>query len=216
MTSRRALAVACVAGGLAIATPAVGRSAPRPSLLEPSTLVARAPAKFSVSFATTKGVFVVSVRRAWAPHGADRFYNLVRNRFYDGASFFRVVPGFVVQFGISPRPAVSRAWLDATIPDDRVRLSNKRGTLAFAATNAPNSRTTQVFVNLGDNRQLDSSGFAPFARVVRGMRVVDRLYAGYGELPDQGKIVTQGRPYLDRRFPKLDRITIARVVRGSG
>jgi peptidyl-prolyl cis-trans isomerase A (cyclophilin A) len=218
-SSRRAillvLAWACTAVAL-VATPALAGSRPKPSLLKPSTLVARAPARFSVAFSTTKGVFVVSVRRAWAPHGADRFYNLVRNRFYDGASFFRVVPGFVVQFGISPRPAVSRAWLNATIPDDRVRLSNTRGTVAFAATSLPNSRTTQVFVNLGNNAQLDASGFAPFARVVRGMSVVQRLYSGYGQQPDQGQIVRLGRAYLDHRFPKLDRIRTARIVHGSG
>ena len=205
------MAMAC----LCAAAPALGGAAPpKPSLLKPSTLVARAPAKFSVSFATTRGVFVVAVRRAWASHGADRFYNLVRNHFYDGASFFRVVPGFVVQFGISPRPAVSRAWLNATIPDDPVKISNTRGTLAFAATSSPNSRTTQAFVSLGNNARLDQYGFAPFARVVKGMSVVDKIYAGYGERPDQGQIVLHGSAYLDKQFPKLDRIKTARVIRG--
>ncbi len=185
-------------------------------LLHPAELRAESPAVYDASFQTTKGVFVVQVTRAWAPHGADRFYNLVREHFYDGASFFRVLPGFVVQFGISPNPRISRAWVNATIPDDPVTKSNLRGYITFA-TGGPNTRTTQVFINLHDNAALDSQGFSAFGQVVQGMNVVDSLYSGYGEGapqgngPDQSMIQRDGNAYLERDFPMLDRIVTARI-----
>ena len=185
-------------------------------LLHPAELREESSAVYDASFQTTKGVFVVQVTRAWAPHGADRFYNLVREHFYDGASFFRVLPGFVVQFGISPNPRISRAWVNATIPDDPVTKSNLRGYITFA-TGGPNTRTTQVFINLHDNTPLDSQGFSAFGEVVSGMNVVDSLYSGYGEGapqgngPDQSMIQRDGNAYLERDFPMLDRIVTARI-----
>jgi peptidyl-prolyl cis-trans isomerase A (cyclophilin A) len=184
------------------------------SLLRPATLNERAPQTYRVRFLTTKGPFVVEVHRAWAPLGADRFYNLVKYGFYTDASFFRVLPGFVVQFGISAKPAISKAWTNAKIEDDPVTQSNLRGTLTFA-TAGPNTRTTQVFINLADNKSLNSMGFAPFGKVIEGMGVVDGLYSGYGEGapqgngPDQGRVTNEGKPYLDKEFPKLDSIKSA-------
>jgi peptidyl-prolyl cis-trans isomerase A (cyclophilin A) len=188
------------------------------SLLRPASLNQKAPATYRVKFETTRGVFVVEVTRAWAPLGADRFYNLVKNGFYNQASFFRVLPGFVVQFGISAKPAVSNAWKDAKIQDDPVTQSNLRGTLTFA-TSGPNTRTTQVFINLANNPRLDSMGFAPFGKVVAGMGVVDKFYSGYGEGapqgngPDQGRITSEGKPYLDKNFSRLDSIKLAVIER---
>jgi peptidyl-prolyl cis-trans isomerase A (cyclophilin A) len=182
-----------------------------PALLHPETLHAKAPEKFDVKFETTRGDFVVQVDRAWAPQGADRFYNLVKHGFFTGAAFFRVVPGFIVQFGLSPDPAVNRVWRNANIKDDPVTQSNKRGTITFA-TAGPNTRTTQLFINFADNGGLDRQGFAPFGSVVSGMDVVDKIYSGYGERPDQGAITTQGMAYLQKNFPKLDTITSATIV----
>ena len=181
------------------------------SLLKPASLNLQAPAVFSAKFTTTKGDFVVEVTRAWSPRGADRFYNLVKYHFFDGAAFFRVVPGFVVQFGISPRPDIARVWQPATIPDDPVTQSNARGTLTFA-TGGPNTRTTQLFINLGNNANLDGQGFSPFGEVTSGMAVVDQIYSGYGESPDQGRIQGEGKAYLEKEFPKLDTIKTAVVV----
>ena len=206
------LSLAALAAALAVA--ATAGAAPPPSLLHPASLTAKAPNVYTVAFTTTKGPFVVTVHRAWAPHGADRFYNLVRAGFFDGVEFFRVVKGFVVQFGISPSPAVSAAWLNATIPDDPVRHSNAPGTITFADA-GPNSRTTQVFINLGDNgANLDGQGFAPFGAVTKGTGVVAKLYGGYGERPtgDQQQISEQGNAFLKKRFPKLDAILTARLV----
>jgi peptidyl-prolyl cis-trans isomerase A (cyclophilin A) len=185
---------------------------PPPALLHPAKLTATAPRDYDVVFTTTKGSFTITVHRQWAPRGADRFYNLVRARFYDGDEFFRVVKGFVVQFGISGYPAVSRAWQNATIKDDPVKASNARGTITFADA-GPDTRTTQVFVNLGDNASLDGQGFSPFGRVTSGMSVVAKLFAGYGEAVTnlQGQIATQGNSFLRRHFPKLDRVIRARV-----
>src|SRR5579871_3861457 len=160
---------------------------PRPSLLNPASLTARAPADFKAKFTTSAGDFIVEVHRDWAPLGADRFYNLVRRGFFTNASFFRVVPGFVVQFGLSADPAVNNAWHQAVIQDDPVKQSNKRGTLVFATSGA-NSRTTQLFINFADNAPLDRMGFAPFGEVIEGMDVVDKIYAGYGEQPRQDLI----------------------------
>lgn len=183
------------------------------SLLDPRSpdMQAKAPAEFSVRFETSAGPFVVTVTRAWAPQGADRFYNLVRHGFYDGARFFRVLPGFVAQFGINGNPAVSARWRDATIPDDPVTQSNRRATITFA-TAGPNTRTTQLFINFADNTTLDSRGFTPFGRVVEGMDIVDQLYSGYGESPDQGLIQQRGTAYLAAAFPKLDSIAHATLL----
>lgn len=197
---------------LALAVLAV--AAPPPALLHPAALKAKAPPVYRVAFTTTKGRFEVTVRRSWAPRGADRFYNLVRARFYDGDELFRVVPGFVVQFGISGYPAVSRAWANANIRDDPVRASNTVGTITFADA-GPDTRTTQVFVNLGNNNGLDGQGFAPFGRVTSGMAVLRKLYAGYGDTVTnlEPQIEAQGNSFLRRHFPKLDRILTARIVR---
>ncbi len=186
------------------------------SLLQPETLKAKAPEKFRVKFVTTKGPFVVEVTRAWAPLGADRFYNLVKHGFFTDASFFRVVPNFVVQFGLSANPQVSMAWTEARIPDDPVTQSNTRGTLTFA-TAGRNTRTTQLFINLKDNTRLDQMHFSPFGKVIEGMTVVDKLYSGYGDAPpggsgpDQSRITNEGKTYLDKEFPKLDSIKTATI-----
>jgi peptidyl-prolyl cis-trans isomerase A (cyclophilin A) len=185
-----------------------------PALLKPATLREQAPATYDVKFTTTKGDFTVRVTRAWAPLGADRFYNLVKNGYYDECSLFRVVPGFVVQFGISAHPTVNRAWMSARIKDDPVKKSNRRGYVTFA-TGGADTRTTQVFINLSDgNSQLDSMGFAPFGQVVDGMGVVEKLYSGYGEgtTNHQGEIYEQGNAYLTKNFPKLDNIKAAKLV----
>ncbi|HET8895352.1 MAG TPA: peptidylprolyl isomerase [Gaiellaceae bacterium] len=183
-------------------------------MLKPAALNAQAPATYDVAFKTTKGSFVVTVHRAWSPRGADRFYNLVRAHFYDGDEFFRVVKGFVVQFGISPYPKVSSAWQSATIKDDPVKTTNARATITFA-DGGPNTRTTQVFINLARNSRLDGYGFAPFGRVTSGMNVVDKLYGGYDDAPtnDQAQIAAQGNAFLKKRFPKLDALLTARIVK---
>src|SRR5579862_7790099 len=182
-----------------------------PDLLHPGTLKARAPEVYKVKFTTTKGDVIVQVNRVWAPMGADRFYNLVRSGFYKDAAFFRIVPRFVAQFGIPARPDVAAVWDHAYLVDDRVTQSNKRGTLTFA-TAGPNTRTTQIFINYSDNTSLDGQGFAPFGTVIEGMDIVDKFFAGYGEAPDQGRITAQGKAYLDRSFPNLDRIVNAVVM----
>ncbi len=180
-------------------------------MLNPASLKAKAPAVFKAKFTTTAGDFVVEVHRDWAPLGADRFYNLVRYGYFTNASFFRVVPGFVVQFGLSADPAVNKVWHTATIPDDPVVQSNKRGYLVFA-TAGPNTRTTQLFINFADNARLDAMGFAPFGNVVEGMDVVDKIYPVYGEMPRQDLITDQGDAYLKAHFPDIDKIKLARIV----
>jgi peptidyl-prolyl cis-trans isomerase A (cyclophilin A) len=188
------------------------------SLLHPELLKAKAPEVYKVTFTTTKGDFVIEVHRDWAPNGADRFYNLVKNGFFTDASFFRAISGFMVQFGISPNPAISNAWKTANLQDDPVKESNKRGYLTFAMTSMPNSRTTQMFINLADNPRLDASGFAPIGMVIEGIDVVDKLYTGYGEGapqgagPDQQQITEHGKPYLDKSFPQLDSIKFAKIT----
>jgi peptidyl-prolyl cis-trans isomerase A (cyclophilin A) len=189
------------------------------ALLHPALLKAPAPATYQVKFSTTKGDFTVTVTRAFAPLGADRFYNLVRHHFYDNATFFRVLnnPPFMAQFGVSAYPAVSAAWEKAEIKDDPVTQQNVRGFVTFATSGA-NTRTTQVFINYGDNKRLDSLGFAPFGQVTDGMSVVDTLYGEYGEGapdgagPDQEQINKQGKSYLDKGWPKLDSIKTAVIV----
>jgi peptidyl-prolyl cis-trans isomerase A (cyclophilin A) len=186
------------------------------NLSDPATLNEEAPAVYKAKFATSKGSFVIEVHRDWAPRGADRFYNLVKNGFYDNARFFRVIDGFMVQFGINGDPNIAGVWRQADIKDDPVKQSNQRGMVTFA-TAGPNTRTTQVFINFGDNAALDGQGFSPFGKVVSGMEVVDSLYGGYGEGapngdgPDQGRIQQQGNAYLEKAFPKLDFVKTATI-----
>jgi peptidyl-prolyl cis-trans isomerase A (cyclophilin A) len=201
-----------------LAAPAFGQGSANPSdaLLNPAALNEQAPATYKVRFDTSKGGFVVEVHRDWAPNGADRFYNLAKNGFYDNARFFRVISGFMVQFGINGDPQVSAKWRQANIQDDPVRESNHAGYITFA-TAGPNTRTTQVFINYADNRALDGQGFAPFGQVTSGMSVVKALYSGYGEGapqgngPAQGRIQSEGNKYLISAFPKLDYIKKATV-----
>jgi peptidyl-prolyl cis-trans isomerase A (cyclophilin A) len=182
----------------------------------PAALNEQAPAEYRAKFDTSKGAFVIEVHRDWAPNGADRFYNLVKNGFYDNARFFRVISGFMVQFGINADPQISAVWHDARIKDDPVRQSNKRGLITFA-TAGPNTRTTQVFINFGDNAGLDNQGFAPFGQVVSGMSVVDALFNGYGEGapsghgPEQARIQREGNAYLTTQFGKLDYVKKASI-----
>jgi peptidyl-prolyl cis-trans isomerase A (cyclophilin A) len=188
----------------------LGSATPKPS----------APSTYRARFETSAGTFVIEAQRDWAPGGPDRFYDLVKSGYYDGQRFFRVLTGFMAQFGIHGDPAVSAKWRDRNIPDDSVHQSNTRGMVSFA-TAGPNTRTTQVFINYGDNSSLDGQGFAPFGRVVEGMNVVDRLYAGYGEGaprgrgPDQGRLQGEGNAYLAREFPKLDSVKRATIVAPS-
>jgi peptidyl-prolyl cis-trans isomerase A (cyclophilin A) len=195
----------------------VGCSSKQPATREQETAAEHAPQTYRVRFDTSKGPFTVEVTSAWAPLGADRFYELVHKKFFDGGRFFRVIRKFVVQFGINGDPSVSQLWSQMRIVDDPMKESNRRGTITFA-TSGPNSRTTQVFINLADNERLDGSGFAPFGRVVEGMDVVDQIYAGYGdgpprgEGPDQTRIETQGNSYLESHFPRLDFIRQARIA----
>jgi peptidyl-prolyl cis-trans isomerase A (cyclophilin A) len=209
----RRLLVTLALSVTALATPALGQSA---NLANPAALHEQAPAEFKAKFETTKGVFVLEVHRNWAPNGADRFYNLVKNGFYDNVRFFRVISGFMVQFGISGDPKLSAPWRNAKITDDPVVQSNKRGYITYAMA-GPNTRTTQVFINFGDNASLDSQGFSPFGRVVSGMEVIDKLYAQYGEGaprgrgPDQGRLQAEGNTYLAKEFDKLDYVTRASI-----
>lgn len=199
-------------------TPA--RAALDPALLRPASLSAKAPESFQVKFTTTQGDFIVTVHRDWAPLGADRFYNLVKHHFYDNASFFRVLPGFVVQFGIPARPDISRVWSKAAIKDEPVKQGNKKGYLTYAM-GGPNTRTTQVFINLADNSRLDAMGFSAFGEVTEGMDIVEKFYSGYGEGapngsgPRQDLIEAEGKTYLDKSFPKLDSIKTAALIGDS-
>lgn len=201
---------------------ATARAAYDRALLRPALLKDKAPDTFQVKFVTTRGEFTVTVTRAWAPIGADRFYNLVKHHFYDNGSFFRVVPGFVVQFGLSAYAPVSAAWQPAVLKDDPVVQSNKRGYLTFA-TGGPGTRTTQVFINLSDNLRLDtepSGPFAPFGKVDGdGMKVVDMFYDQYGDSTPrdyQDRVTKEGKAYLDKNWPKLDSIKTATLVGGAG
>jgi len=188
------------------------------ALLKPGTLTEKAPEVYEVKFETTKGDFVVKVTRAWAPNGADRFYNLVKHGYYNGAAFFRVLDGFMAQFGINPNPRINAVWQVAGIKDDPVKKSNTRGYLTFAMSSSPNSRTTQLFINYGNNARLDASGFSPFGQVTQGMGIVDRLYSGYGEGapsgrgPRQDLVQSRGSAYLEKEYPKLDIIKSATLV----
>ena len=200
---------------LALLAAACGRERRESAAVNPADGVA--PATFRTRFETTAGDFVIEVHRDWAQRGADRFYTLVQSGYFDGVRFFRVLSGFMAQFGIHGDPQVSAVWRERRIPDDSVRQSNTRGMVSFA-TAGRNTRTTQLFINFGDNGALDGMGFAPLGRVVEGMEVVDRLYAAYGEGaprgggPDQGRLQTEGNAYLEREFPKLDAIKRAMLV----
>ncbi len=208
------LLVALVVAAPALVAPVFAQNA---KLANPAALTEQAPATYKAKFDTSKGSFVIQVTRAWAPAGADRFYNLVKNGYFDDGRFFRVISGFMVQFGLNADPALNAKWRVARIPDDRVSQSNTRGMVTFA-TSGPNARTTQVFINFDDNSRLDGMGFAPFGKIVSGMDVVDKLYSGYGEGapngrgPDQNRIQTEGNAYLTQSFPKLDHVTKAIIV----
>jgi peptidyl-prolyl cis-trans isomerase A (cyclophilin A) len=180
-------------------------------LKNPAGLKEVAPATYNVHFDTTAGPFVIQVHRDWAPKGADRFYNTVKNGFYDGAAFFRVLPGFMAQFGINGNPSIQSAWREANITDEPVKQSNKRGYITYAKSGMPNSRTTQVFINFRDNSRLDGDGFAPFGEVISGLESVDKINGEYGDQPDQGAVQAQGNAYLKAKFPKLDYITRATI-----
>ncbi|HZS39847.1 MAG TPA: peptidylprolyl isomerase [Polyangia bacterium] len=208
--------IACAALALTAALAPIARA--DSSLTDPTKAKATAPAVYKVKLATTKGDVVIEVHRDWAPVGADRFYNLVKLGYFNDVAFFRVIKGFMVQFGIHGDPAVNRAWHNANIQDDPSgKQSNTRGMVTFA-TAGPNTRTTQLFINYGDNARLDSMGFAPIGKVVSGMDVVDKLEGVYGEGapmgagPAQGKLQNEGNAYLKAQFPKLDYLKSATVA----
>jgi len=220
MKRSNSLTILAVVLLLATASIVLGQAGTNAALKNPAGLKETAPATYKVNFDTSIGAFVVEVHRDWAPNGADRFYNLVKNGYYDGLRFFRVIPNFMVQFGISGDPALNTVWQEARIPRDPVKQSNTRGYVTYAmrgGTQGPDTRTVQVFINFGDNSPLDKDGFAPFGRVTSGMNVVDKIYAGYGEGapsgngPDQGRVQSQGNAYLTKDFPKLDFIKKATI-----
>ena len=216
-------AILAGAGARAAETPA-GKEAPaktapaaspKEKLKDPAALKEQSPETFRVRFETSKGDFVVEVTRAWSQNGADRFYNLVKSGYFDDVRFFRVVSNFVVQFGIHGTPEIARAWQTANIQDDPVKESNKKGYLTYAKSGRPNSRTTQLFINLKDNTSLDSQGFSPFGKVIEGMEVVEKLNGEYGDTLTslQGQIVEQGNAFLAQKAPNLDFIKTAKVVK---
>jgi peptidyl-prolyl cis-trans isomerase A (cyclophilin A) len=196
---------------LASAVTFAGQADRLAKLRNPAGLTEQSPATFKVDFDTSKGMFVVEVHRDWAPLGADRFYNLVKNGFYDDVRFYRVIPNFMVQFGMSGNPAVTAAWNGTTLNDDPVKQSNKRGYITYANTGRPNSRGTNLFINYKDNAFLDPQRFAPFGQVVQGMDVVEKINAQYGEQPEQPLMISQGNAYLIKAFPKLDYIKTATI-----
>jgi len=191
-----------------------------PGFADPAKLTEKAPESFKAQFDTTKGKFTIEVTRSLSPNGADRFYNLVRSGYFKDIVFFRVIPGFMCQFGIHGDPAVSAKWREANLGDDAVKGSNTRGAITFA-TAGPNTRTTQLFINFGDNVNLDGTGFAPFGKVTEGMDVVDKINSEYGEGapggrgPEQGRIQGEGNAYLKKDFPNLDYIKSASVASGD-
>ncbi|HWW86456.1 MAG TPA: peptidylprolyl isomerase [Vicinamibacterales bacterium] len=211
------LAVAFAVAATTAAAQESGVDLSKAKLRNPSSFTEKAPETFKATFDTSQGAFTIEVHRAWAPNGADRFFNLVKNGFYDDCRFFRVLDGFMAQIGMNGNPAVQSAWATATIQDDPVKQSNKRGFVTFAKSAAPNSRSTQIFINYRDNSTLDRQVFAPFGEVTSGMEVVDKLYSGYGEGepggkgPGQGKIMAQGNAYLTKDFPKLDYVKKATI-----
>jgi peptidyl-prolyl cis-trans isomerase A (cyclophilin A) len=217
----RSVSSLCLSLCLAIAAcNKAAKQAPGPALLtpNPTELAAPAPDSFTVRFETSKGAFTAQFFRAWAPLGVDRFHYLAKNGYYDGVVFFRVLPNFVVQFGIHGDPKVSEAWRGRSIQDDKVVQSNQQGFITYAM-GGPNTRTTQIFINKRDNGRLDSLGFAPIGKITDGMHIVEQIYGGYGEGgprgggPDQEAIRLQGNAYLNRMFPRLDSIVTARIVK---
>lgn len=186
--------------------------APSSKLADPSQLTETAPGLFRARFETSKGPFVIEVHRDWAPIGADRFYNLVKNGFYDGTRFFRVRPGFMAQFGLHGNPDIQRPWQMAFLRDDPVMQKNLRGFVTFTTEGRPQSRFTQIFINYADNSRLDADGFAPFGQVVSGMDVVDKLFSPAETQPDQRRILRDGNDYLQKEFPKLDFVKKATIV----
>jgi peptidyl-prolyl cis-trans isomerase A (cyclophilin A) len=208
-----ALAVVAAASVAVNAQPDLQKIA---ALRNPAALNEKAPDKFNAVFDTSKGSFTITVTRAWAPLGADRFYNLVKSGFFDDVRFFRVISGFMAQVGIHGNPTIAKAWMGARIQDDPVKQSNRRGFVSFATAGA-NTRTTQIFINFGANVALDKMGFAPFGEVTNGMGVIDKLYSGYGEGapsgkgPDQQRVQGEGNAYLNKEFPRLDFIKAATI-----
>jgi peptidyl-prolyl cis-trans isomerase A (cyclophilin A) len=190
-----------------------GANPNRARLSTPSQLTEKAPDTFKARFDTSAGPFVIEVHRDWSPLGADRFYNLVKNGFYDDTRFFRVLEGFMAQIGMNGDPNIQRVWGGANFRDDPVKESNKRGYVSFAKSSAPDSRSTQFFINFVDNSGLDDQGFSPFGQVVSGMEVVDKLFSGYGRtnVPDQGRITAEGNAYLLKEYPKLDYVRRATI-----
>ena len=210
----RRLFVLGVVATLAVSVASAQAPAAKPNLKTPAAFKEQAPPVFKANFETDIGSFVVEVRRDWSPNGADRFYNLVKSGFFDGVKFFRVIPNFMVQFGMHGDPAVNTAWSGARIPDDPVKESNKRGYVTYAKPNMPNARSNQIFINFADNAGLDGQGFSPFGKVVTGMNVVDKINAKYGATPgnDQGNIASGGNAYLDKTYPGLTAIKTATIV----
>jgi peptidyl-prolyl cis-trans isomerase A (cyclophilin A) len=213
----RTLAGTALIALAAVVSVGAEQAAVRKSLMVPGNFKEAAPETYNVKFDTSIGEFVVKVTRAWAPNGADRFYNLVKNGFYDEARFFRAVPNFMVQFGLHANPTITRVWQSARIPPDKVTQSNKKGFITFAMGATPDTRTTQVFINFRNNTNLDSMGFAPFGEVVSGIEVVDKIYTGYGEGsprgsgPPQARVAAEGNAYLTKSFPKMDFIKKATI-----
>jgi len=194
-----------------IALPALA-AAQAPSLKNPASLTEKAPPLYKVRLDTSAGPVVIEVHRDWAPLGADRFYNLVKNGYYDGVRFFRVISGFMAQGGMHGDPAIQKIWGRANFNDDPVKQSNKRGFVTFAKTGAPNSRSTQFYINYADNSALDAQGFAPFGQVISGMEAVDKFYSyGKQNVPDQSSITNEGNAYLQKEYPKLDFIKKATI-----
>jgi peptidyl-prolyl cis-trans isomerase A (cyclophilin A) len=210
-----------LASFMALAAAGIGvyaeQAAVRKSLMVPAAFKETAPDVYNVKFDTSVGEFVIRVTRAWAPNGADRFYNLVKNGYYDEARFFRAVPNFMVQFGLNANPTVSKIWQSARIPPDKVTQSNRKGFITFAMGATPDTRTTQVFINFRNNTSLDGMGFAPFGEVVSGIEVVDKIHTGYGEAapkgsgPPQARVMAEGNAYLIKAFPKMDYIKTATI-----
>lgn len=216
------LCLSLLAAGLTIASaqetkPEAKPAAASPDFTEPGKLTEQAPESYKAQFDTTKGKITIEVTRSLSPNGADRFYNLVRSGYFKDIAFFRVIPGFMCQFGIHGDPAVSAKWRKANLTDDPVKGSNSRGAITFA-TAGPNTRTTQLFINFGDNRNLDGMGFSSFGKVVEGMDIVDKINGEYGEGaprgrgPDQGRIQAEGNAYLKKDFPNLDYIKSATIL----
>jgi peptidyl-prolyl cis-trans isomerase A (cyclophilin A) len=212
MGKRFGVFLAAAAGAVLLGCSSAPPERKSPEAAKESAKPQTAPAVFQVNLDTSKGAVVIEVHRDWAPRGADQFYTLVKSGFYDGDRFFRVLPRFVVQFGINDDPKANALWANANIPDDPVRQHNVRGTVTFA-TAGPNTRSTQVFINMRDNRALDAQGFAPIGKVISGMDVVESFYSSYGEMapaggegPDPSQIEAQGNAYLESRFPRLDYI----------